>query len=79
MVEPSETSINMATYNQIATWVKERYGISIKSCWIADRKFSHGLTAGRPDRFKGASRKYPCPENKRQIVDSALKHFGMIP
>lgn len=28
----------MATYGQIQTFIKDKYGCSIKTCWIADVK-----------------------------------------
>ncbi len=67
----------MATYKEIAEWVKVEYGSSVKPCWIADRKIFHGLTTGRPHTLKGPSRKYPCPPDKGEMIDDALRHFGM--
>jgi len=28
----------MATYNQIQEWIKEKYGFTVKTCWIAHAK-----------------------------------------
>ena len=33
----------MATYQQIQTWVKQKYGFVPKTCWIAQVKEKFGL------------------------------------
>jgi len=68
----------LATYKQIQEYVKQRSGVSVKSCWIADVKDAHGLTRGPAHNRQGAQRKYPCPLKYRRIIADALKHFKMI-
>lgn len=68
----------MATYQQIQTWVKQRYGFTPKTCWIADVKSQCGLpTRKAPNRISTA-RIHPCPPEKGEAIRSALRHFGML-
>ena len=69
----------MATYRQIQNRVKAAAGYVPKTCWIADIKAQHGLTARKaPNRFSPTSREYPCPPNKKGSIEAAMRHFGMI-
>jgi hypothetical protein len=64
----------MATYEQIAVWVRRTYGKSVKTCWIAHVKDIHGLIPHRE-----VPRVEPCPPSKRPLIESAFRHFGMLP
>ena len=33
----------MATYKEIQGYVKDKYNITVKTCWISDKKECHGL------------------------------------
>ncbi len=69
----------MATYEQIQEWVKVRYGIAVKTCWIAHVKVLCGLKVqSAPNRINKNKRQNPCPPDKREIIKRALRHFGMI-
>lgn len=68
----------MATYEQIQTWVRERYGFTPKTCWIAHVKEMAGLAPRRAPNRIGAGRVYPCPPDKAEPVKLALRHFGML-
>jgi hypothetical protein len=69
----------MATYKQIQDYIKQYYGYCVKTCWIAHVKELNGLhLRGAPNRFSESKRKYPCPNNKRSIIENALKHYNMI-
>lgn len=69
----------MATYKEIQTYVKETYGTTIKTCWIADMKEKCGLPKKiAPNRISTYSKVYPCPEDKAELIKEAFKHFGMI-
>ena len=68
----------MATYKQIQTWVKQKYGFVPKTCWIADVKHQCGLPMRQAPNRKDAGRVYPCPAEKKQVILDALRHFGMI-
>lgn len=69
----------MATYKQIQEHVKVTYGITVKTCWIADMKEQCGLTRkdaiNRKDLNK---REYPCPEDKKDFIIETFKYYDMI-
>ncbi len=69
----------MATYKQIQERVKTKNGFTPKTCWIAHVMADHKLTTRMAaNRISPQSRKHPCPPDKRQVVDAALRHFGMV-
>jgi|TARA_Y100000310_G_C20285491_1_gene624674 hypothetical protein len=68
----------MATYKEIQTEFKKRYGKTIKTCWIAEIKFEHGLTRGKAPNRLGSKRVYPCPKNYRTKIEDVLRYFDMI-
>jgi len=68
----------MATYDQIINYVRENYGYTVSTCWIADIKEQHGLTVRRSWNRQGNGRANPCPETKREGIERAMRHFGMI-
>lgn len=69
----------MATYKQVQEYVKITYHFTPKTCWIAHVKELNGL---RPrmasNRLSSTSRKHPCPNEKRDAIEKALRHYGMI-
>lgn len=69
----------MATYKEIQTYVKERHGFAIKTCWIANMKEICGLPVRvAPNRHSLDSRVHPCPADKQEIIKEAFQHFGMM-
>ncbi|MBM7614807.1 hypothetical protein [Alkaliphilus hydrothermalis] len=69
----------MATYKQIQTYVKETYGFVPKSCWIAHMKEIKGIESRKAyNRMDDSIRKYPCPEDKQQYIESAFRYFKII-
>ena len=67
------------TYKDIQEYVKKKYSIVIKTCWIADVKRAHGLTKRQsPNRLTPNSVKYPCPDEHREKIEDALRHFKCI-
>ncbi len=69
----------MATYKEIQDYVKVNYNTSIKTCWIADMKESHGLSKrNAPNRKNDESKVYPCPNDKKEMITQAFKHFKMV-
>lgn len=69
----------MATYKQIQDYIKEKHGYSAKSCWIAHCKEIYGLQPKKSSRrIDPQSRKYPCPEEKRDHIKEVFDHFGML-
>jgi len=69
----------MATYKEIQDYVKEKRGVTVKTCWIADVKEMCGLNPRiAPNRCSPTKRKNPCPPSKVAIIREAFKFFGMI-
>jgi hypothetical protein len=69
----------MATYKEIQEYVKEYYGYSVKTCWIAHMKELLGLPRrNAPNRISDDFRTNPCPENARAYIEEAFRYFGMI-
>ena len=68
------------TYKQIQEWVFEKYGFKIETCWIAHVKELSGLPIRpNPKRKSKEKREKPCPDNKREAIVAALRHYKMIP
>lgn len=71
--------VKKSTYNDIQDYVKEKYNITIKDCWVAHVKEICGLSPKpSPNRIDIKKRKYPCPEDKQEIVIEAFKKVGWI-
>ena len=68
----------MATYKQIQSYVKTRFGWTPETCWIAEIKHSLGLPMRQAWNREGEERVKPCPLAKRQAIEEALRHFEMI-
>lgn len=69
----------MASYKEIQSYIKENYGITAQTCWIAHMKEKLGLpkrTAS--NRISEDSRVKPCPYEYEKYIKDAFKHFGMI-
>lgn len=69
----------MATYKQIQEHVKQKYGYTPKTCWIAHMKELSGLKPKiARNRHSITSRVHPCPIDKQSDLLNAFKHFNMI-
>jgi len=69
----------MSTYKQIQEFIKETYGYTAKSCWIAHMKEVCGLNPKMSSRrYSPNTRVHPCPESKQNDLKEAFKHFKMI-
>ncbi|KAF5086909.1 hypothetical protein DSECCO2_52010 [anaerobic digester metagenome] len=69
----------MARYEDIQSWVKEKYGFSVKTCWIAHMKEKHGLSPRKSWNRKNSDfRLNPCPEKVEEAITEAMYHFKMI-
>lgn len=68
------------TYKMITDYVKEKYDLVIKSTTIAEVKRSFGLEVGNCNvkEEKTNYRKEKITPEKRQAVEDALRHFGVI-
>ena len=58
--------------------MRKKYGFTVKTCRIADRKDAYGLITERRCKAKGKARKDPCPPDKAPMIDAAMRHLGMI-
>ena len=69
----------MATYKEIQSYVKSKYGFQPKTCWIAHMKELCGLPVKvSHNRYSLEKREKPCPDDKQLAIKDAFKHFGMI-
>lgn len=69
----------MATYKEIQKFVKEKHGVSIKTCWIADMKEKNNIIGNQaPNRIDSECRTNPCPKEHEEKINNAFKHFNMI-
>lgn len=69
----------MATYPEIQSYVKQKYGFVPETCWIAHAKKKCGLPVrAAPNRIDPNKRVKPCPEDKFPMIKEAFKHLGMI-
>lgn len=66
------------TYQQAQTIYKERYGKTVKTCWIADVKRKHGETKRQAHNRIGSKPKYPCPTDVCPNLEKILLELGMI-
>lgn len=69
----------MATYKEIQYYVKSRYNVSVKTCWIADAKEYYGLPKRvAVNRISMEYKSNPCPNDKKEMIKDAFKHFNML-
>ncbi len=67
------------TYKVIQDWLVENFGLSVKTCSIADMKQHSGLQLRTaPNRIDPMKRKYPCPDEHKPPIRAAFIHFGLI-
>jgi hypothetical protein len=68
----------MATYKEIQSFVREKHGFSVKTCWIAHVKELNGLEVRKAPNRQGIDRMVPCPADKQNAIEEAFRQFGMI-
>ena len=68
----------MGTYKQIQAYVKNHFGWTPETCWIADVKSSLGISMRNAPNRKGKQKIKPCPDEKRYAIEDALRHFWII-
>jgi len=69
----------MATDAEIQKFVQHHQGFIPKRGWIAHVKAARGIPTLRG--AKEARRKHdiePCPPEKREAIEEAFRHFGMM-
>lgn len=71
--------VQMATYAQIKSWVKAKYGWSIQhDCWIARCKELAGLDPQPAWNRAQPDRAVSCPPDKQAAIISAFRYFDML-
>jgi hypothetical protein len=69
----------MSTDSEIQKFVQHHHGFVPKRGWIAHVKELRGLPTRRAAKRSGqGSRVEPCPPEKREAIEEALRHFGLI-
>ena len=69
----------MATDAEIQKFVQHHHGFIPKTGWIAHVKEIHGIPTLRGANRARRNRDIePCPPEKREAIEEALRHFGMI-
>ncbi len=69
----------MATYRDIQDEIKKEHGKAVKTCWIAHVKELNGLSLRvATNRFSLHTRKYPCPDDVRPLIEEAMRGFGVL-
>ena len=69
----------MATDAAIQKFVQRQQGFIPKMGWIAHVKEIHGIPTRRgANRARRARDVEPCPAEKREAIEEALRHFGML-
>lgn len=67
------------TVKQIQEYTKSHYGFIAKSCWIADVKEKCDLFVKSAwNRENPNERKNPCPDDKIEILKTALEFYNLI-
>jgi hypothetical protein len=69
----------MATDTEIKKFVQQHHGFIQKTGWIAHVKEVHGVPTVRgAKRARRDGSIEPCPPEKRESIEEALRHFGVI-
>ncbi|HXJ83030.1 MAG TPA: hypothetical protein VMS64_30625 [Candidatus Methylomirabilis sp.] len=68
----------MAIDTEIQKYVQRRHGFIPKTGWIAHVKGVHGIATLRgANRARRGRDIEPCPPEKREAIEEALRHFGV--
>jgi hypothetical protein len=63
----------MRTYFEIQELYRSEFGVTLKTCWIADVKRKLGLTKRvAPNRISRQRVKYPCPPGYFEKIKKLL-------
>ncbi len=66
------------TYKKVQDKYYEQYGKTVKTCWIAHVKRTHGATKGpAPNRGQGEATNL-CPDNIFPRLEKIMKKCNMI-
>jgi len=65
----------MAGYKRERDYVRDKYGINVETCHVADVKAALGLTRGlAPNRIDPVKKVKPCPRHLWTVVEEAVRH-----
>jgi hypothetical protein len=79
MQEGTIVEAEMATDTEIKKFVQHHHGFIPKTGWIAHVKEVHGIPTLRgANRVRRNRDIEPCPPEKREAIEEALRHFDMI-
>lgn len=68
-----------ATYREIKAWVKEQYGLSVSSLYIAQVKDKCGFEKRENFNLGEEGHRVPtCPPEKEEVIMAAFRHFNML-
>lgn len=77
--ENKREALKNATYPEIKDYIKNKYGVSVHTAYIAEVKREYGLTCREAfNKPEVSKREYPCPEDKRKMIIEALQYFKMV-
>lgn len=65
------------TYKNISEWIKQKYGIVVKTCYIAHVKEMCGIDTRKVWNRCG-DRVYTCPTEYVSMIKNAFRHFDLI-
>jgi hypothetical protein len=69
----------MATDAEIQEFVQQHHGFIPKPGWIAHVKEVHAIPTLRGAKRARRDRAVePCPPEKREAIEEALRHFGVM-
>lgn len=68
----------MLTHTDIQNYVRRPYGFVPKTCWIAHIRVMNGLPTRRAWNRAGRGRLVPCAPERRDAIEQAFRHFGLI-
>jgi 23S rRNA (uracil1939-C5)-methyltransferase len=76
---PAVQGPRMPTYREIQDFVQRHHGFIPKAGWIAHVKVLRGVPTRRAANRAGRGRRVePCPPEKREAIEQAFRHFGLI-
>lgn len=78
-VEKLNSKGGTATYEEIKTYVEEKYGLKVSSLYIAQMKDKAGLEKRKNyNEGSGKTKELICPPDKAETIMEAFKHFNLI-
>lgn len=66
------------TYKQIQAEYRQRYGRTVKTCWIADVKRKHGKTTRVAPNRAGEEPQEPCPAHIFPKLEELMNELGVV-